>query len=283
MKGKPSKSDSTKKYLFIGMLAVAIFVLARAFLKRREAAVSPSASWSEVKPQENQGAAFEPDTGLKPLESKAVGKRLASSVLPIPEREPGVLSLLIKPVARTCLTGDYELIRNAVKSLDEKSLLVELRSINPEGSVAFPVAIQDFLGKKPLKLPYGKILNAQGKPQAFMLSICQDQKREGRCDKKRIFGTKAARTLDAKEFKDRTYYAQILVRDALGFQLFPTAKWDKASFQKILELFDDGIGLSKDEVEKARLLIAKLGPIPATLSGSSLEINLSATDPRCSH
>ncbi len=168
-----------------------------------------------------------------------------------------------------------------MRSLDDKSLIIELRSIAPKGSVALSASMLDFGGKKALKLPYGKIIDPKGKPQSFMLFICQDESRKGTCENKKVFANKGSQPLVAKDFKDRIFYAQLLVRDAMGLQLFPSAKWDKASFQHNLELFDDGIGLSKDGLEKVRLIIANLKSMPAPLSGRALEIDLPATDSSC--
>lgn len=222
------------------------------------------------------------DGGFSFLPGRAnnISERLAGNVLLIPQQSPEKLSFRFKVFAESCGPADVEMIRNSLKNTKSKDLVLELKSLANNQASAVRLSMEELTGSALVQISTKPFSAHKRSAQVFSLSLCHDSGDKLSCGAKDVFQHKGFRQLASKDFSNKVFYRQILVRDHYGFQILPMHAWDKKSFNANLALFGKA-DTSSSNLERLRSSVDQISPIPATLSGSHVLISLLSSDPKC--
>ncbi|RYZ56646.1 MAG: hypothetical protein EOP07_12075 [Proteobacteria bacterium] len=200
--------------------------------------------------------------------------------VPAPIRNKKIrLSILPRPEAQWCKSGDFDLIKAIATNTKDKLITLSVESLKKGGvrkSQSFSLA--EMTGKKAANFELPLTDGAYG------LFLCTDQSKKGACGRKaainpRIWSAGPAQI--KKLAQDKVFYFQLLhVKDG-SLNIIPSDSWGKANLAQLKERLGDWMGEDVDALEKMDALISKLQPMPARLADSKIEIPLPYNDLRC--
>jgi hypothetical protein len=200
--------------------------------------------------------------------------------VPAPIRNKKIrLSVIPRPEAQWCKSGDFDLIKAIASNSKDKLITLSVESVKKGGlrkSQSFSLA--EMTGKKAANFELPLTDGAYG------LFLCTDQSKKGACGRKaainpRIWSAGPAQI--KKLAQDKVFYFQLLhVKDG-SLNIIPSDSWGKANLAQLKERLGDWMGPDVDALDKMNALVSKLQPMPARLADSKIEIPLPYNDLRC--
>lgn len=190
------------------------------------------------------------------------------------------ISVRTKPEARTCQSGDFDLIKSIVKDGNEKVFLLSVEKLS--GKLSKPAQTRLNILDIMKGNAYDFSLPNQASAQEYGVFLCLDPQMTGSCNNKEPL---AAQDWNSAINKAKTpsnmLYFQLMTAKEDRAYLIPTDKWSRPALNDLKGKLKTWLNSPDETMEKTAALMSQLGSRPADILGGNLEIPLPYRDPRC--
>ncbi|RYZ56582.1 MAG: hypothetical protein EOP07_12265 [Proteobacteria bacterium] len=190
------------------------------------------------------------------------------------------ISVRTKPEARTCQSGDFDLIKSVVKDGNEKVFLLSVEKLS--GKMAKPAQTRLNIFDIMKGNAFDFALPNQTTAQEYGVFLCLDPQMTGSCNNKEPLATKDWNSAinSAKTPSNMLYFQLMTAKDDRAY-LIPTDKWSRPALNELKGKLKTWLNSPDETMEKTASLMSKLGSRSADILGGNLEIPLPYRDPRC--
>ncbi|MBC7661040.1 MAG: hypothetical protein H7249_15185 [Chitinophagaceae bacterium] len=235
-------------------------------------------------PKEIQIAAPSEVESLKTRETarRTYNLMILNGVTHAPSKSEGnklILTIMPKPEAQWCKTGDFDLLKALASNTKDKMITLSVEALKKNGV------------RRAETLSLGEIANARGfrfeipnTDGAYGIYLCTDQGKKGSCGRKAPINPhiwSAGPGQIKKLAQDKVFYFQMLEVKNGSVNIIPSESWGKDNLKKLKSQLGDWMGSDADALDKMDNLVSKLKPMPSRIAGDRIEIPLPYNDMRC--
>jgi hypothetical protein len=190
------------------------------------------------------------------------------------------ISVRTKPEARTCQSGDFDLIKSIAQDGNEKIFLLSVEKLSGTLSKPSQTRLNIFDIMKGNAFDFN--LPNQASAQEYGVFLCLDPQKTGSCNNKEPLPAAEWNTaINRDKMPSKLLYFQLMTAKEDRAYLIPTDRWSRPALDDLKGKLKNWLHTPDETMEKTASLMSKLGSRPADILGGNLEIPLPYRDPRC--